>query len=144
MQTPVLMLNTFVLWNLSENLCKHTSTWRDLQRSQASCWRMFRNCTAEAIRELVSVGLKWVQFELEVRVSCKLQSWEGNLSPCSEIENWAVAAHLSKTGNFTFPLLLIETACITQLLHVHTNTHTHPHTHTPGPATTQPHFYIRF
>lgn len=49
-------------------------------------------------------------------------------SPTSfKILNWAVATHLSKTGNFMFPLLLIETACITSLLH-NVLTHSTPHT----------------
>lgn len=65
-------------------------------------------------------------------------------NPSSQIQNWAVAAHLSKTGNFKFPLLLIATACITLLLHIsNTHTHTPKHTHTLSPTKMKPHFYIR-
>lgn len=39
----------------------------------------------------------------------------------SEIKNWAVAAHLNKTGNFMFPRPLLATVCITRLLHTHTH-----------------------
>lgn len=55
--------------------------------------------------------------------------WEERPKPLLfEIQNWAVAVHLSKTGNFMFPLLLIATACITLLLHIFTHTHTYTHT----------------
>lgn len=48
--------------------------------------------------------------------------WEGNREPLLfKILNWAVAAHLSKTGNFMFPLLLIATTCLTLLLHMFTH-----------------------
>lgn len=59
-------------------------------------------------------------------ISC----WEGNRKPLLfKILNWAVAAHLSKTGNFMFPLLHIATACITLLLHMFTQVRPQSHSH---------------
>lgn len=97
-----------------------------------------------SIHICVQTECSWDTLEFHVNVASVSHWWEGNLKPLLfEIRNWAVAAHLSKTGNFMFPLLLIATACITLLLHMFTHARTHTHTRTYTNATRmQPQFYI--